>query len=201
MKKYYVFYNKENKKYEIKKANIIKESEDVFLISEGGKIIAKDKKHLFESKEYAEIVKKEMATTKAVKNKFKGKYYVCPICGKRIRRNEITVDHKIPKKYFQELAREKYNVDDIRLVEDLWKQCWNYNNLQLICEDCNKKKGANPYMLERYIAKKSYMSKKYEALNRGSRKIHIRNGNFISRDLEMDILKRYGNTFDKKYII
>lgn len=29
----------------------------------------------------------------------------------------------------------------------------------------------------------------------------IRNNNFISKDLEMEVLKRYGNTFDKKYIL
>ncbi len=201
MKRYYIFYNKDNKKYEVRKANIIGETEETYVILEGEERINKKKSGVFDDKEYANIVKKELITTKTVKNKFKGKYYVCPICGKRVRRNKITVDHKIPKKFFQQLAKDKYGIDDLRLAEDLWKQCWNFSNLRLICEDCNQKKGSNPYMLERYIAKKSYMQKKNECINRGARKMNIRNNNFVSRDLEMEILRRYGNTFDKKYII
>ena len=201
MKKYYVFFNKSNRRYEVRKATIIGETEDSYVILEGEDTIVKRKDCVFDDKNYANTVKKELVTTRTVKNRFKGKYYICPKCGKKIRRNEITVDHKIPKAFFKKLAKERYGVDDLRLAEELWEQCWNFNNLRLICEDCNKKKSSNPYILERYIAKKSYMQKKNECVNRGARKMNIRNNNFISKDLEMEILRRYGNTFDKKYIL
>ena len=201
MKKYYVFFNKDNRRYEVKKANVIRELENAYVILEGEKEMLREKDCIFNDKEYADIVKKEIVTSKTMKSKFKGKYYVCPVCGKRVRRDQVTVDHKIPKDFFKRLAKEKYGVDDLRLVEELWKQCWNFSNLRLICKDCNQKKSSSPYILERYIAKKSYMQKKNECINRGARKMNIRNNNFISKDLEMEILKRYGNTFDKKYIL
>lgn len=203
MKKYYVDWNRTLKKYETREVDVIDEKEETITFKYGNEVITKNKVEVFDTREYADIIRKERKTSKFFKNqrlKGKGRYYTCPCCGRKIRKEEVTIDHKIPKRYFQQLAKDKYNVEDLRLVEELWKQCWNYNNLQLICRDCNQRKGSSRHMLERYIAIKSYNHKKYESVNRGCRKVRIVNNNLISKDLEEDILKRYGNTFDIKYI-
>ena len=57
MKRYYIFYNKDNKKYEVRKANIIGETEETYVILEGEERINKKKSGVFDDKEYANIVK------------------------------------------------------------------------------------------------------------------------------------------------
>lgn len=203
MKKYYVFYNKSNNKYEVRVANIIEEVNGTVTLIEEDKTFKKRAESIFDTKEYANIVRKEMITCKTFKTsvlKKSKKYYICPYCGRRIKKDEVTIDHKIPKRYFKRIAKDKYNIEDLRLSEDLWRQCWNYNNLQLICRDCNNKKSSSSEILNKYIVSKAYKSKKYESVNKGCRKVHITNNNWLSKDLEEDILKKFGNTFDIKDI-
>ena len=196
MNKFCVFYNKENGKYETRKAEVVGRYEDGYILKIGDLEIRKNFENVFDDKAYTDIVKKEMIISKAVKQKaFKGKYYTCPICGKKIRRDEATVDHKIPKRYFNALAKKNYNVDDIRLVQTLWSQCWHKDNLQVVCSSCNKRKGGSTKILSNMIKRKSYNQKKYEGLNRVNRKIHVRRNSFISQEVVMDIVKQYGNTF------
>lgn len=139
MKKWYVFFNKSNRRYEVRKATIIGETEDSYVILEGENTIVKRKDCVFDDKNYANTVKKELVTTRTVKNRFKGKYYICPKCGKKIRRSEVTVDHKIPKAFFKKLAKEKYGVDDLRLVEET-ERLFNEAKEQILNKEYEKAK-------------------------------------------------------------
>lgn len=203
MDKFFVYYNKGAKKYETRKADIIKETKDSYIIKVDNQKISKRKESFYSDRAYTDIVKKEMITSKTLKKKtFKGKRYItCPVCGKRIDINHATVEHLIPKSFFSELAKERHSEDDLRNVPELWLQCWNYNNLILLCEDCNKQKGSSRRVLDGYIGMKAYKQKKYECLSRNNRKVHIQRNMFtLSKDVEEYVAKRYGNTFSMRDI-
>lgn len=203
MSKFFVYYNRGNGRYETREANIVGETEDNYAIEIDNKVIYKRKESFYNDRAYTDIVKKEMITSKIVKkNFFKGKRYMkCPTCGKKIDASKATIEHLVPKAFFLEIAKEKYGEDDLRKVPDLWKQCWNFQNLSVVCEDCNKRKGSSKKVLDRYIGIKSYRQKKYECISRNNRKVHIQRNIFgLSKDVEEYVAKRYGNTFSIKDI-
>lgn len=57
--------------------------------------------------------------------------HTCAWCGKK--GDNLTVDHIIPLDYFG--GKRK-----IRKNEDTWRKAWNFNNFQMMCSECNKRK-------------------------------------------------------------
>ncbi|WP_270504370.1 HNH endonuclease [Paraclostridium sordellii] len=111
----------------IKRVELLSKGYDNSLIRLEGREIYYKNSNLIESMDLAIIALKEYKITRNFKKMNKNK--ICSCCGKRY--DNLTVDHIIPLKSFGKR-------NEIRKNKAIWKQAWSANNLQLLCESCNK---------------------------------------------------------------
>lgn len=89
--------------------------------------------NLVETTQEGMLVQREIRMKKDFKNSHKNKRgeHKCAWCGKRGK--DLTVDHIDSLDSFggRKAIRKDYRV---------WKRAWNFDNLQMLCEECNKSK-------------------------------------------------------------
>lgn len=123
------------------------------------------KNNLEDTYQKAKLVSKEIS----IKNNFKNKkrindVHTCEWCSKKD--NSLTVDHIQPLSYFG-------GIKTIRNDYSLWKKAWSESNLQILCEECNRRKGSNTHerlnTLDFYARKKQYSKVKGKRRKQKSR--------------------------------
>lgn len=114
-------------KGEIKSVEVLSKGYNNSLIRLEGREIYYKNSNLIESIDSAKMALKEYKITRNFKKMNKEK--VCSCCGNEY--DNLTVDHIIPLKSFGKR-------NEIRKDKELWEQAWSSDNLQLLCESCNK---------------------------------------------------------------
>lgn len=120
-------------KEEIKKVEVLSKGYDNSLIRLEGKEIYYKNNNLIESMDSAKMALKEYKIARNFKKRNRNK--VCSCCGNKY--DNLTVDHIIPLKSFGKRS-------EIRKDKSIWEQAWSSDNLQLLCESCNKIKNTMP---------------------------------------------------------
>lgn len=129
----------------IKKCTIVKKYKytSIVIIDNNKETIQND--NLFTDIQKARLAKKEFIKIKKFKKKHKDKNGMlkCHSCGKM--HSNLTVDHIKSLKSFG--GRDK-----IRESRSIWDKAWNEENLQILCESCNKiKKSMSKKKFDKYI--------------------------------------------------
>lgn len=124
------------KKGEIREVRIVSVEDNeynVFDVKSEITIVGVKKEQLYKNYIDCEMALKEMKVKKAFKKVTVGKNgkHTCSWCKRKGK--DLTVDHIVPLDYFG--GKKK-----IRKDIDLWNRAWRFSNLQILCEECNKRK-------------------------------------------------------------
>lgn len=124
------------KKGEIRKVKVLNQSEDTCSVydKKDMKILHNVKnKEIEYSYKNAEMKLKELNIVKSFKRRKANKKGICTCewCGSK--GDDLTVDHIYPLSKFG--GREK-----IRKNKAVWREAWSYDNLQILCKECNQRK-------------------------------------------------------------
>ena len=128
------------RKNQIERVVIVKKYDSKSLVKSGIEEILMDNNNIYNSREEANMAKKEIQITRDFKNKSANKqgYCVCEYCNKKIHKSSATIDHIIPLKHFG--GRRKLR-EDIKK----WEEAWDVEtNIVIACKECNEEKAIMP---------------------------------------------------------
>lgn len=168
----------------IKRCEIIKKYKYTSIVSIDDDKETIENDNLFIDIKKARLAKKEFIKIKKFKkkNKDENKMLKCSSCGKV--HEKLTVDHIKSLKSFG--GRDK-----IRESKFIWDKAWDENNLQILCESCNKiKKTMSKKRFDKYI----------NNVDKISNQINNKKNRLISKGIESKISYKINSKKVKKVI-
>lgn len=124
------------KKNKIESIKIINKGKQKSLVKLNKEELLIDNGNIYYSKNEANVAKQEKQIVKNFKldNTSKNGYGLCAYCGKKIHKDNCTVDHIQPLSSFG-------GKRNLRNDRELWKLAWDRDyNLAISCEECNSEK-------------------------------------------------------------
>ena len=90
------------RKNQIERVVLVKKYDSKSLVKSGIEEILIDNSNIYDTREEANMAKKEIQITRDFKNKSANKqgYCTCEYCNKKIHKSSATIDHIIPLKHF-----------------------------------------------------------------------------------------------------